>query len=150
MVNHSIRFTAERLPFASREASVEAVEALATAVPVGRALNTGAEENVFTAVIVSVLSRYIASPSEIAVFNCAFVNEPRSVAFPVEVTCPVRFAFVVTVPAFPVTLPAIAFVTCKSVNHPFTIRFPVTPICHEASVARSDAEAHGLLLEVIA
>ncbi len=36
---------------------------------------------------------------------------PREVAFPEDVTAPVKFAFVVTVAAFPVTLQAMALVT---------------------------------------
>ena len=40
------------------------------------------------------------------------------VALPVEVTSPVKFAFVVTVAALPVTLPAIGLVTVKPVNVP--------------------------------
>lgn len=99
-----MKLSANIFPFASLVAMVDAVAALATAVPVGSALNTGAEENVFTAVIVSVESRYIASPSLIAVLSCAFVNDPRTAAFPVDVICPVRFAFVVTVAALPFTL----------------------------------------------
>ena len=47
----------------------------------------------------SVLSVSPTSTSEIAVFNCASVKLPRIAALPVEVTCPVRFALVVTLPA---------------------------------------------------
>jgi hypothetical protein len=71
------------------------------------------------------------------------VKEPSSVAFQVEVTAHVRFAFVVTVPALPVTDPDIAFVAVISVNHHFTILVPVDPICPVASVASIDAAAQG-------
>ena len=37
--------------------------------------------------------------SDRAVFNCALLNDPRTAALPLEVTCPVRLALVVTVPA---------------------------------------------------
>lgn len=100
-VNAAVIVPAEKLPDASRETSVETVFAVATAVPVGSALNTGAVEKVFAPVIVSVESRYIASPSLIAVLSWAFVKLPSTAALPTEVTCPVRFAFVVTVAAFP-------------------------------------------------
>ena len=42
--------------------------------------------------------------SESAELNWATVNDPKVVALPEEVTCPVKVAFVVTVPALPVTL----------------------------------------------
>lgn len=51
-----------------------------------------------------------------------------AVAFPVLVTGPVRLAFVVTVAAFHVILPTIAFVTSRSANQPFVTRAPVAPI----------------------
>lgn len=95
-------------------------------------------------------SRYATSQSLTAVFNCDFVNEPREVAFPVEVTAPVRFALVVTVAAFPVTEPEIAFVTVKSVNQPFAILVQVEPICPDASVARMEADAPGAEEDVTA
>lgn len=75
--------------------------------------------------------------------SCAVVNDHSSVAFQVDVTAPVRFAFVVTVPALPVTDPDIAFVAVISVNHHFTILVPVDPICPLASVASRDAAAQG-------
>lgn len=57
------------------------------------------------------------------------------VVLPVEVTTPVRFAFVVTVAALPVMLPAIGLVTVKSVSVPTevneeftTVDFKVVPI----------------------
>jgi hypothetical protein len=63
------------------------------------------------------------------------------VAFPIEVTGPVRFAFVVTVfalvevAAFPVMLPLIGLVTVKSVKIPtlvklefVTVEFKVAPV----------------------
>jgi hypothetical protein len=53
-----------------------------------------------------------------AVLSCAEVNEPSTAAFPVEVICPVRFAFVVTVAALPLTLPVIVALTVKPVSVP--------------------------------
>jgi hypothetical protein len=74
-----------------------------------------------------------------AVFaSIAFVIAPLAmdVAFPIEVTGPVRFAFVVTVlavvalvavAALPVMLPAIGLVTVKSVKVPTLVKLdPVT------------------------
>ena len=90
------------------------------------------------------------SLSERAVLSCAVVKLHKTVAFPVEVTAPVRLALVVTVAAFPVTLPAIAFVAVMSVNQPFTIRVPVDPICPEESVASIEAAAQGVGEDVIA
>lgn len=78
------------------------------------------------------------------------MNDPRTAAFPVLVMCPVRFALVVTVAALPVIDHAIAFVAVISVAHNFTIRVPVDPICPLASVARSEAAAHGAEDDVIA
>lgn len=52
----------------------------------------------------------------------------RVVAFQTEVTSHVRLALVVTVAAFPVIEPAIAFVTSKSVNQPLVTRVAVAPI----------------------
>ena len=37
--------------------------------------------------------------SDKAVDSCAEVNDPKTAALPVEVTCPVKFALVVTLPA---------------------------------------------------
>jgi len=56
-VNAAVIVPAEKLPEASRATNVETVFAVATAVPVGSALNTGAVENVLAPVIVSVLSK---------------------------------------------------------------------------------------------
>ena len=43
--------------------------------------------------------------SDRAVLNWATVKEPNDAAFPTDVTCPVKLAFVVTVAAFPVVDP---------------------------------------------
>jgi len=56
-----------------------------------------------------------------AVASCEEVNEPRDVAFPVDVMAPVRLAFVVTVPA--VSQEA---VPVKLVPTPVITQFPVT------------------------
>ncbi len=90
----------------------------------------------------------VSSVSAVAKF--AEENDPREVAFPELVTAPVKLAFVVTVAAFPVTEPAIAFVTVKSVNHPFTMRVPVLPIIPLESVANIEAAAPGAEEDVIA
>jgi len=70
-------------------------------------------------------SRAVCRPEVLAIERAL---SAIAVAFPTDVTTPVRLALVVTVAAFPVILPAIALVTCKSVNHPFVIRVPVEPI----------------------
>ena len=67
-----------------------------------------------------------------AVRSCAEVNEPSTAAFPVEVICPVRFAFVVTVAALPLTLPVIVALTVKPVSVPTDVRLDETTL--EASV----------------
>lgn len=72
------------------------------------------------------------------------------VALPVDVICPVRFAFVVTVAELPVIDHAIAFVAVISVNHHLTILVPVDQICQVASVASIDADAQGAEEEVMA
>ena len=46
--------------------------------------------------------------SESAVLSCATVNEPKIAALPVDVMCPVKLAFVVTVSALPVKAPSIS------------------------------------------
>ena len=51
----------------------------------------------FVRVCVSSKSTNVASDT--AVFNCASVNEPNTAAFPTDVICPVRLAFVVTLAA---------------------------------------------------
>lgn len=78
------------------------------------------------------------------------VNDHNSVALPVEVTAPVRFAFVVTVAELPVIEPDIAFVAVISVAHSLTILVPVEPICPLASVASRDADAQGAEEDVTA
>lgn len=52
----------------------------------------------------------------------------NTAAFPVEVICPVRLAFVVTVAAFPVIEPTIALVTVISVAQSLVSLAPVAPI----------------------
>ena len=56
-----------------------------------------------------------------AVASCAEVNEPNTAAFPVDVICPVKLAFVVTVSALPVTLPV------KLPAKPVAVSIPVLP-----------------------
>ena len=82
-------------------------------------VNVGAVPNTATPVPVSSVK---------AVSKLADVNEPKDVALPTEVTAPVKFALVVTVPAFPVMLPTIELVTSKSVNQPLRILASVVPI----------------------
>jgi hypothetical protein len=48
------------------------------------------------------------------------------VVFPVDVTIPVKFAFVVTVPAFPVTLATIGLVTVRLPNVPTEVNDELT------------------------
>lgn len=70
---HSSKLFIVVLALVSLVTIVLAVAALDTAVPVGKALNTGAVENVLAQVIVSVLSKYTISQSVTAVLNCALV-----------------------------------------------------------------------------
>lgn len=98
VVSDSTTLLNNEFPSVVRDTRVDAVATDATAVPVGRALITGAVEKVFTPVMVSALSRYTTSQSDTAVFSCDFVNEPRLVALPIDVTAPVRFAFVASFP----------------------------------------------------
>jgi hypothetical protein len=46
--------------------------------------------------------------------NCAEVNDPRTAAFPTEVTCPVRLALVVTLPAVKPEAVPVIFVPIKA------------------------------------
>lgn len=70
-------------------------------------------------------SRAVCNPDVFAIESAA---SAIAVAFHVDVTTPVRLALVVTVAAFHVTEPTIAFVTSKSVNQPFVTRVAVAPI----------------------
>jgi hypothetical protein len=45
-----------------------------------------------------------------AVASCALVNDPKTAAFPTEVTCPVRLALVVTLPAVKLAAVPVALV----------------------------------------
>ena len=55
-----------------------------------------------------------------AVAICALVNDPRTVSFPTEDTCPVRSALVVTVPAVNPAAVPVRFVATPEVGVPNT------------------------------
>ena len=65
-----------------------------------------------------------------------------AVAFPVDVTGPVRSALVVTVAAFPVTLPAMGLVTVKLPRVPTLVRLdPVTVLANVVPVKAAASAA---------
>lgn len=70
-------------------------------------------------------SRAVCNPDVFAIESAA---SAIAVAFPVDVTTPVKLALVVTVAALPVTLHAIGLVTSISTNHHFFHRTPVLPM----------------------
>lgn len=70
--------------------------------------------------------RFHAVP--LAIFARVTASSAIVVVFPEEVTSPDKLALVVTVAAFPVTEPTIAFVTSKSVNQPLVTLVAVAPI----------------------
>ena len=121
VVHPSIRLTSIKFPFASRAASVEAVAAEATPVPVGSPLMTGVArvgEVPNTAAPLPVSS--VNAPDKLAE-----VNEPSDVALPEEVIAPVKFASVVTFPAVKLEAVPVIFVPTKVVGVP---KFGVTRV----------------------
>jgi hypothetical protein len=70
------------------------------------------------------------------------------VALPTEVTGPVKFAFVVTVAALPVTLPTIGAVTVKFTSVPTVVKFD--PVTVDFKVVPVNVSASATILAVLA
>lgn len=107
-----------------------AVSVLLLAIVRVAAVAGAVRATLFIEVAVATPRTGVTSVGEVSTTNLVPVPvcEAIEVAFPDEVIGQVRFAFVVTVAAFPVIEPVIAFVTSKSVNHHFVTLVAVAPI----------------------